>query len=108
MTRHARREDPETSKAASRALEASVLATHKERVRAAIYSAGSRGMTWSEAENACGVKNCWRRCSDLRDDGRIIATAEKRPGLDSKEPETVWLAAEFEAGYDPAQQELAV
>lgn len=106
MTRHARRTDPETSHAASEAVEVGALASHKAKVLAAVRAAGTRGATWKDAERATGVLNCWRRCSDLLDDEAIVATGETRVEAETGREERVYVAAEFADGYEPAQLTL--
>ena len=74
----ARRSDPETSKAAARSLDNStILARLAEEYRLA----GSFGLTDEEAGNRIGIiAGAWKRCSDLRRSGVIVATKFTRNG----------------------------
>jgi hypothetical protein len=51
----------------------------------AYEAAGSRGMTDEEAAIATGIVAAWKRCSDLRRLGFIVATGETRRGSSGRD-----------------------
>jgi hypothetical protein len=63
-------------------------------------------MTWKDAERATGIVNCWRRCSDLLDDGLIVAPGETRHELSTGRDQRVYVAVEYVPGHVPAQLQL--
>ncbi len=58
--------------------------SQKALLLAAYAAAGDRGLTDEEAHDAAGIPDraCWwKRCNELRADGRIVPTGEERPGI---------------------------
>lgn len=51
----------------------------------AYEAAGVRGMTDEEAATATGIAAAWKRCSDLRRLGYIVATGETRRGSSGRD-----------------------
>ena len=61
----ARTSDPLTSQLAAVDVLGSPRHSQRQRILAAIRAAGADGLTYEEAGDAAGVKNAWRRVSDL-------------------------------------------
>ena len=79
---NARQSDPPTSKAAARSLDPRGQLGILSR---AYEAAGPRGMTDEEAALTTGLASAWKRCSDLRRLGFIVATGETRTGSSGRE-----------------------
>jgi hypothetical protein len=79
---NARRTDPSTSHAAARSLDARGQLGILSRAYAA---AGVRGLTDEEAAIATGIESAWKRCSDLRRLGFIVATGGTRRGSSGRD-----------------------
>lgn len=73
----ARASDPATSHAAAQSLDTSTIIAQLSR---AYRDAGGRGLTDEEAGDIVGAVSAWKRCSDLRRLGRIVATDRTREG----------------------------
>lgn len=73
----ARNTDPTTSKASARSLE---TREHLKRLSATYQKAGHYGLTDEQACELAGIAHGWKRCSDLRRLGFIVATGETRTG----------------------------
>jgi hypothetical protein len=74
----ARRTDPWTSHAAAESM-VTPARTQREALLAA-YAANPLGLTDEEACTIAGIPGGWKRCSELRKLGRIIATPYTRLG----------------------------
>lgn len=79
---NARQSDPQTSKAAARSLDPRGQLGILSR---AYEAAGPRGMTDEEAALTTGLASAWKRCSDLRRLGFIVATGETRTGSSGRD-----------------------
>lgn len=79
---NARMTDPSTSRAAARSLNAR---SHLATLARAYEAAGARGMTDEEAAVSTGLTTAWKRCSDLRRLGYIVATGETRRGSSGRD-----------------------
>ena len=79
---NARSSDPQTSKAAARSVDPRGQLGILSRAYAA---AGARGLTDEEAALTTGLASAWKRCSDLRRLGFIVATGETRTGSSGRE-----------------------
>ncbi|MCX6934124.1 MAG: hypothetical protein NTZ29_15815 [Verrucomicrobia bacterium] len=73
----ARASDPATSRAAARSLDTRTILGQ---LCAAYADAGAVGLTDEEAGARIGKPGAWKRCSDLRRLGYIVATGETRTG----------------------------
>ena len=74
---NARTTDPRTSRAAAQSLDAR---SHLATLSRAYRDAGERGLTDEEAAITTGLASAWKRCSDLRRLGYIVATGGTRTG----------------------------
>ena len=79
---NARRTDPRTSRAAAASLDAR---GHLGILSRAYREAGERGLTDEEAATATGLASAWKRCSDLRRLGFIVATGGTRRGSSGRD-----------------------
>lgn len=75
---NARRTDPWTSHAAARSMVVPAQ-THRE-ILLGVYTTHPCGLTDEQACNIAGIPGGWRRCSELRSLGKIVATGETRIG----------------------------
>jgi hypothetical protein len=82
-------------------VEGTTLGTHKARVLAAIQAAGTQGLTWSEAEAASGVPQCWRRVSDLLLEHSIHPTGRTRRAASTGKQQRVYVAGPAPAPPPP-------
>jgi len=73
----ARASDPATSHAAAQSLDTSTIIAQLSR---AYRDAGGRGLTDEEAGDIVGFLSAWKRCSDLRRLGLIVANGQTRDG----------------------------
>jgi hypothetical protein len=73
----ARASDPATSHAAARSLDTRTIVAQLSR---AYRDAGGRGLTDEVASDIVGADGAWKRCSELRKLGLIVATGETRDG----------------------------
>ena len=78
----ARASDPATSHAAARSLDTRTILGQ---LCAAYADAGAVGLTDEEAGARIGKPGAWKRCSDLRRLGYIVATGDTRTGLSGRE-----------------------
>jgi hypothetical protein len=78
----ARASDPATSRAAARSLDTRTILGQ---LCAAYADAGAVGLTDEEAGTRVGKAGAWKRCSDLRRLGYIVATGETRTGSSGRE-----------------------
>lgn len=76
--RNHRRTDPITSRLAARTVTAA--ASQRASLLSAYRAAGCKGLTDEEAARAAGLLGTgyWKRCSDLRGLGCIVATGDMR------------------------------
>ncbi len=86
-TTHAHRHDPDTSHEAARAAQG-MAERHKVIICAALFW---RGLTSQEISDICELDYhpVARRMSDLREDGKVMATGETRPSPGGRRA-TVW------------------
>lgn len=91
--RHARRQDPETSKIAARRA-TKVCSEHLRRMLEAMMAGGSRDWTPHELSAACGLSplQVSRRIHDAYEDGRIVESGNARP-TPSGRPARCWRLA---------------
>jgi hypothetical protein len=78
----ARASDPATSRAAARSLDTRTILGQ---LCKAYADAGAVGLTDEEAGKRIDKPNAWKRCSDLRRIGYIVATGETRTGSSGRE-----------------------
>lgn len=78
----ARSSDPATSRKAAASLD---TRNHLGILSRAYRDAGQRGMTDEEAAITTGLASAWKRCSDLRRLGYIVATGGTRTGRSGRE-----------------------
>jgi hypothetical protein len=78
----ARASDPATSRAAARRLDTRTILGQ---LCFAYANAGAVGLTDEEAGTRIGKPGAWKRCSDLRRLGYIVATGETRTGSSGRE-----------------------
>ena len=79
---NARATDPFTSRTAAAGLDAR---GHLGILSRAYREAGERGLTDEEAATATGIASAWKRCSDLRRLGFIVATGGTRRGSSGRD-----------------------
>lgn len=78
----ARANDPHTSRAAARSLDTRTILAQ---LALAYRDAGAAGLTDEEAGERVGKPGAWKRCSDLRRLGYIVATGGTRTGKTGRE-----------------------